>query len=132
MAILKGRQHPYYRRVSLNRGTERTLKPNETSLKYFPFSVLVEPSEEGFCCNDISDTAPAIELPQYMNLARSIEPQDRTYVFTLSWSVQSLFGKGRRWINGGIGARVLGGWQMNASPRCIAASLSTSRARRRP
>ena len=68
----------------------------------------------GICCNDISDTAPAIELPQYLNLARSIEPQDRTHVFTLSWSVQSPFGKGRRWMNGGIGARVLGGWQMNA------------------
>jgi hypothetical protein len=69
----------------------------------------------GLCCNDISDTAPAIELPQYLNLARSVEPQDRTHVFTLSWSLQSPFGKGRRWMNGGgIGSHLLGGWQLNA------------------
>jgi hypothetical protein len=69
----------------------------------------------GICCNDISDTAPAIELPQYLNLARAVEPQDRTHVFTLSWSLQSPFGKGNEWMNrGGIGARVLGGWQLNA------------------
>ena len=69
----------------------------------------------GICCNDISDAAPAIELPQYLNLARAIQPQDRTHVFTLSWLLQSPFGKGHRWMNGtGIGARTLGGWQLNA------------------
>jgi hypothetical protein len=69
----------------------------------------------GLCCNDISDTAPAIELPQYLPLARSIEPQDRTHVFTASWSLQSPFGKGHRWMNGGgIAGRILGGWQLNS------------------
>ena len=69
----------------------------------------------GLCCNDISDTAPAIELPQYLNLARSVEPQDRTHVFTLSWVLQSPFGKGHRYLGGGgAAARVLGGWQLNA------------------
>lgn len=69
----------------------------------------------GLCCNDISDTAPAIELPQYLNLARSVEPQDRTHVFTASWSLHSPFGKGQHWLtNGGVAPRVLGGWRLNA------------------
>jgi hypothetical protein len=69
----------------------------------------------GICCNDISDAAPAIELPQYLNLARAIEPQDRTHVLTLSGSVQSPFGRGRHWLtSGGIASRALGGWQLNS------------------
>jgi hypothetical protein len=68
----------------------------------------------GVCCNDISDTAPAIELPQYLNLGRAVEPQDRTHVLTLSWSLQSPFGTGHRWMSGGVGSHLLGGWQFNA------------------
>jgi hypothetical protein len=67
----------------------------------------------GLCCNDISDTAPAIELPQYLNLARSIEPQDRTNVFTLSMLQESPFGRGHRWLTRGIGSRLLGGWHLS-------------------
>jgi hypothetical protein len=69
----------------------------------------------GLCCNDISDTAPAIELPQYLRLNRSLEPIDRTHHFTASWVAQSPFGKGRRWLNnGGIASAVAGGWRLNA------------------
>src|SRR5439155_26645995 len=53
----------------------------------------------GICCNDISDTAPAIELLQYLPLARSLEPNDRTHHFTASWIAVSPFGRGRRWAN---------------------------------
>ncbi len=66
----------------------------------------------GLCCNDISDTAPAIELPQYQNLNRSLEPNDRTHVLTLSWLQSSPFGKGQRWLNRGLGAQLLGGWKL--------------------
>jgi len=69
----------------------------------------------GLCCNDISDTAPAIELPQYLGLNRSLEPTDRTHHFTASWVAQSPFGKGRRWLNnGGVASAVAGGWRLNA------------------
>jgi hypothetical protein len=68
----------------------------------------------GLCCNDISDTAPAILLPQYMPLARSLEPNDRTHHFTASWVVPSPFGRGKRWLNHGIGAALAGGWRLNA------------------
>jgi hypothetical protein len=67
----------------------------------------------GLCCNDISDTAPAIELPQYMNLLRAVEPQDRTNVFTLSGDQSSPFGRGGRWLTHGIASQVLGGWSVH-------------------
>jgi len=66
----------------------------------------------GLCCNDISDTAPAIELPQYLNLNRALEPQDRAHIFTTSWQQQSPFGKGQRWLTSGVGSRILGGWSL--------------------
>jgi hypothetical protein len=66
----------------------------------------------GICCNDISDTAPAIELPQYLNLARAVEPQDRTHVFTLSLLQESPFGRGRKWLTSGMASRILGGWRL--------------------
>ena len=68
----------------------------------------------GICCNDISDTAPAIELLQYLPLTRSLEPNDRTHHLTASWVAHSPFGKGRRWLNnGGIASALAGGWQLN-------------------
>jgi hypothetical protein len=66
----------------------------------------------GLCCNDISDTAPAIELPQYQRLNRAIEPQDRTNVFTLSGDVVSPFGRGHRWLTTGFTGRVVGRWSV--------------------
>ncbi len=66
----------------------------------------------GLCCNDISDTAPAIELPQYQTLNRAVEPQDRTNVFTLSGDQPSPFGRSGRWLTGGIAGRILGGWSV--------------------
>ena len=68
----------------------------------------------GICCNDISDTAPAIELQQYMSLNHSLEPQDRTNMFTMSGDESSPFGKGRRWLTHGIGGHILGGWSLRA------------------
>jgi len=53
-----------------------------------------------------------IELPQYLNLARAVEPQDRTHVFTFSVSQHSPFGRGKRWLTGGVGSRTLGGWRI--------------------
>lgn len=65
----------------------------------------------GLCCNDSSDTAPAIQMVQHLNLARAVEPQERTHVFTLSWSLRSPFGKGQRWMSGsGMGAGILDGF----------------------
>ena len=69
----------------------------------------------GLCCNDISDTAPAIELPQYLSLNRSLEPNDRTHHFTASWVARSPFGKNGRWLKQrGFVSAIAGGWQISA------------------
>src|SRR5262249_52518973 len=68
----------------------------------------------GICCDDLSDGAPAVQLPQYMNLNRSLEPTDRTHKFHVSSLVELPFGKGKRFLNrGGIASAIAGGWQFN-------------------
>src|SRR5579875_332238 len=68
----------------------------------------------GICCNFLADTAPAISIPQYMNLARALEPFDRTHVLTISSVAELPFGKGRRWLSGGgFLSAVTGGWQLS-------------------
>ena len=69
----------------------------------------------GVCCDDLSSGAPAIEIPQYMRLARALEPTDRTHNFNVMGLLDFPFGKGRRWLGkGGIPAAIAGGWQTNA------------------
>jgi hypothetical protein len=68
----------------------------------------------GICCDDTAYNGPAIPLPQYFNLNRSLEPFDRTHNFTLSGYAELPFGKGKRWLNHNrILAAVAGGWQVN-------------------
>lgn len=68
----------------------------------------------GYCCNNLADGGPAIQIPQYLNLNRSIEPWDRTHVFVVSTLAELPFGVGKPWLTGGWGARLAGGWQANA------------------
>jgi hypothetical protein len=69
----------------------------------------------GICCDDLSSGAPAIALPQYWNLARSVEPTDRTHNFNIAGMMDSPFGKNQRWLNqGGLLASIAGGWKTNA------------------
>jgi hypothetical protein len=51
-------------------------------------------------------------IDQARNKARS--DFDRNHVFTQSYIYELPFGKGRRFLNEGIGAWILGGWQTNA------------------
>lgn len=69
----------------------------------------------GICCDDLSSGAPAIEIPQYMRLARAVEPTDRTHNFNVTGMYDLPFGKGQRWLNKrSMPAAIAGGWQMNA------------------
>jgi Carboxypeptidase regulatory-like domain/TonB dependent receptor len=62
-----------------------------------------------------SDEEPPIKLPQYAYLNRSLLNIDRPHNFQLSTIAEFPFGKGKRWLsNGGFGAAVAGGWQINA------------------
>jgi hypothetical protein len=68
----------------------------------------------GICCNTMADTAPAISLPQYINLERALEPFDRTHVLTVSAVAELPFGKGKPMLNrGGWVSAVTGGWQLS-------------------
>jgi hypothetical protein len=68
----------------------------------------------GICCDDTAYNGPAIPLPQYFNLNRSLEPFDRTHNFTLSGVAELPFGKGKRWLSHNRAvAALVGGWQVN-------------------
>ena len=67
----------------------------------------------GVCCNDNSDGGPAIQALQYYNLNRSRMSFDRTHNLQLTGILELPFGKGKRFLSGGLGAALAGGWQLN-------------------
>jgi hypothetical protein len=68
----------------------------------------------GLCCGDLSDGGPAIYVPQYYNLNKSILQYDIPQNFSALGVGQLPFGKGKRWLNQGtLGTKVLAGWQFN-------------------
>jgi len=55
-----------------------------------------------------------INDPNFSNLNMSISPYDETHTFHLTGVVSSPFGRGQMFMkDGGFGAAVLGGWQLN-------------------
>jgi len=70
---------------------------------------------QGICCNDDSDGSPAIQIPQFYNLNRSVTGYDRTHNLQITTLTELPFGKGRRYLSGGgIASQILGGWQANS------------------
>jgi hypothetical protein len=69
----------------------------------------------GICCDNTSDGAPQIILPEYQALNRAVLSTHRPHIFTLSGIAESPFGKGKRWASGGgLATALAGGWQINA------------------
>jgi hypothetical protein len=68
----------------------------------------------GLCCDANGDNQPAIAIPQYFNLNRSVMPGDITHIFNLSAVMESPFGRNKHYLTNGIGAALAGGWQLNA------------------
>ena len=68
----------------------------------------------GFCCDELSDSTPAIQIPSYFYLARSLEPFDRTHNFNLTMVAELPFGRTKEWLKEGWGAALAGGWSINA------------------
>jgi len=71
----------------------------------------------GTCCDEDGDSTggPQIQVPQYTNLNRAIEPSDRPNNFNTSVVYQLPFGTGRQFLgNAGIVSKVIGGWQLNS------------------
>jgi hypothetical protein len=55
-----------------------------------------------------------IQTPAYWGLIRRMPRDwDRTHMFTVTSAAELPFGKGKRWVTDGAGAKLLGGWQIN-------------------
>jgi hypothetical protein len=67
----------------------------------------------GICCSTYGDSQPNIPIPQYFRLNYALEPGDRTHVFHMTGIAELPFGKGKRYVQNGIGAALLGSWQVN-------------------
>jgi len=68
----------------------------------------------GICCNTLADKNANIQIPQYLLLARSLEPYDRTHDLQFAWVAELPFGAGKQFFNRpGIASRIAGGWQLN-------------------
>lgn len=67
----------------------------------------------GLCCSESGDGEPAIAIPEYRHLARSLMPADRPNNFRMSMLAELPFGKGKRYIQSGPAAWLVGGWRLN-------------------
>ena len=67
----------------------------------------------GLCCDDSGDGGPAIPIPQYSFLNRSLMGADRPNNFRLASIYELPFGKGKSMLNHGAAALLAGGWQLN-------------------
>jgi TonB dependent receptor len=69
----------------------------------------------GACCDDLSDSPPAIQIPQFFKLGRSLASFDRPHNFSTSVVAELPFGKGKHWLSqGGLVSALVGGWQINS------------------
>jgi hypothetical protein len=69
----------------------------------------------GLCCDEASDGNPAINLPAYTRLNRSLANWDRTHVLVISSVADLPFGRGKKLLAGrGTVAALAGGWRLNA------------------
>jgi hypothetical protein len=70
----------------------------------------------GTCCDEDGDSTggPQIQVPQYTNLNRALEPSDRPNNFNSSVVYELPFGKGKQFLSDGALSAVTGGWQLNS------------------
>lgn len=100
--------HTHY--DALQSSVSRRLAPGAFLVVNYTYSKTL-----GICCDDLSSGAPAIEIPQYMRLARALEPTDRTHSFNVTGMYNLPFGPKQHWMNhGGVAAAIARGWQTNA------------------
>jgi hypothetical protein len=64
-----------------------------------------------------SVSSPRVNHPAYWRKNYGPTPQDVRHSLVFSGIVELPFGKGKRWAHDGLGATLLGGWQMNALSR---------------
>jgi hypothetical protein len=67
----------------------------------------------GICCDQLADNPPQIQAFRYFDLNRAVLSFDRTHNFNAAFTLEPPFGKGKRFVNAGLGSALAGGWQMN-------------------
>lgn len=67
----------------------------------------------GICCDELADSTPAIQIPQYFALNRALMPYDRKHSFTSAFVYELPFGKGKAMVQRGWLSALVGGWQLN-------------------
>jgi hypothetical protein len=67
----------------------------------------------GFCCNEDNNGGVLVPALDFYSLNRVPMNFDRTHNFQFTAGYELPFGKGKRWVNEGVGAMLLGGWQLN-------------------
>jgi outer membrane receptor protein involved in Fe transport len=68
----------------------------------------------GICCDTLSDNPPMVQALDYFSLNEARLPQDRPHNFQTSFVAELPFGQGKPFMNtGGLGGKLLGGWQVN-------------------
>src|SRR4051812_32488398 len=60
-----------------------------------------------------SDGVPRIMIPEFYSLNTSLSPFDRTHNLNITNVTELPFGPGKPWLKDGVGAAILGGWQVN-------------------
>jgi hypothetical protein len=69
----------------------------------------------GLCCDVNGFGGLNTPIPQYRRLNYTYMPGDRKSVLTITGTAESPFGNGKMWLHSGLGAQILGGWQLNGS-----------------
>lgn len=67
----------------------------------------------GLCCDPKGDSQPMIPIPQYFNLNYARMPDDMPQRLNFTAIAESPFGAGKPWVQSGVGAAVLGDWNLN-------------------
>ncbi len=67
----------------------------------------------GLCCSESGDGQPAIAIPEYRFLAKSVMNADRPNNFRLAAVAELPFGKGKRYLKSGPASFIAGGWHLN-------------------
>jgi hypothetical protein len=61
-----------------------------------------------------SDNQPRVRVPEFYHLNRATADFDRRHNMNIRTIVELPFGPGRRWLNSGATAAIVGGWQLNS------------------
>ena len=69
----------------------------------------------GLCCDVNGFGTLETPIPQYMRLNYTVMPGDRKHDLAITGVAESPFGEGKTWVHSGLGAYILGGWELNAS-----------------